>query len=83
MRVNSANVLDKGLRIGGRGHQDELEGKRLKQTRRNLVRVENKLVTNWLNLNLSLAGLTWPLYIGGQVSKIRSGSIKITMLFTT
>jgi hypothetical protein len=33
------------------------------------VHVENKLVKNWLNLNLSLAGLSWPLYIGGQVSK--------------
>jgi hypothetical protein len=41
--------------------------------------VENKLVINWLNLNLSLAGLSWPLYIGGQVSRIRSGSIQITM----
>jgi hypothetical protein len=34
---------------------------------------------NWLNLNLSLAGLSWPLYIGGQVSRIQSGSIQITM----
>jgi hypothetical protein len=41
--------------------------------------VENKLVINWLNLNLSLAGLSWPLYIGGQVLRIRSGSIRITM----
>jgi hypothetical protein len=41
--------------------------------------VENKLVINWLNLNLSLAGLSWPLYIGGQVSRIQSGSIQITM----
>jgi hypothetical protein len=42
--------------------------------------VENKLVENWLNLNLSLADLSWPLYIGGQVSRIRSGSIQIIML---
>jgi hypothetical protein len=35
------------------------------------------MVINWLNLNLSLAGLSWPLYIGGQVSRIRSGSIQI------
>jgi hypothetical protein len=34
---------------------------------------------NWLNLNLSLAGLSWPLYIGGQVSRIWSGSIQITV----
>jgi hypothetical protein len=37
------------------------------------------MVLNWLNLNLSLAGLSWPLYIGGQVSRIRSGSIQITL----
>jgi hypothetical protein len=41
--------------------------------------IENKLVINWLNLNLSLASLSWPLYIGGQVLRIRSGSIQITM----
>jgi uncharacterized YccA/Bax inhibitor family protein len=36
------------------------------------------VVLNWLNLNLSLAGLSWPLYIGGQVSRIQSGgSIQI------
>jgi hypothetical protein len=40
---------------------------------------ENKLMINWLNLNMSLAGLFWPLYIGGQVSRIRSGSIQITL----
>jgi hypothetical protein len=43
------------------------------------MRVENKLVNNWLNLNLSLASLSWPLYIGGHVSRIWSGSIQITM----
>jgi hypothetical protein len=37
------------------------------------------VVLNWLNLNLSLAGLSWPLYIGGQVSRIWSDSIQITM----
>jgi hypothetical protein len=37
------------------------------------------VVLNWLNLNLSLAGPSWPLYIGGQVSRIRSGSIQITI----
>jgi hypothetical protein len=37
------------------------------------------VVPNWLNLDLSLAGLSWPLYIGGQVSRIRSGSIHIIM----
>jgi hypothetical protein len=47
--------------------------------RRNLMCVENKLVINWLNLNVPLAGPSWPLYIGGQVSRIRSGSIQIIM----
>jgi hypothetical protein len=37
------------------------------------------VVLNLLNLNLSLAGLYWPLYIGGQVSRIRPGSIQITV----
>jgi hypothetical protein len=37
------------------------------------------VVLNWLNLNLSLADLSWPLYIGGQVPRNRSGSIQITM----
>jgi hypothetical protein len=37
------------------------------------------VVLNRLNLNLSLAGLSWPLYIGGQVSRIRSDSIQITI----
>jgi hypothetical protein len=37
------------------------------------------VVLDWLSLNLSLVGLSWPLYIGGQVSRIRSGSIQITM----
>jgi hypothetical protein len=29
-----------------------------------------------LNLDMSLAGLSWPLFIGGQVSGNRSGSIQ-------
>jgi hypothetical protein len=37
------------------------------------------MVLNWLNLSMSLAGLSWPLYIGGQVSRIRSGLIQITV----
>jgi hypothetical protein len=41
------------------------------------MRDKNKLAINWLNLNLSLVGPSWPLYIGGQVSRIRSGSIQI------
>jgi hypothetical protein len=41
--------------------------------------IENKLVLNSLNLNLYLAGPSWPLYIGGQVSRIRLGSIQNTL----
>jgi hypothetical protein len=37
------------------------------------------VVLNRLNLNLSMAGLSWPLYIGGQVARIRSGSKQITV----
>jgi hypothetical protein len=37
------------------------------------------VVLNWLNLNLSLTGLSLLLYIGGQVSRIRSGLIQITV----
>jgi hypothetical protein len=51
---------------------------KIRQTRRNFMCAESKLVINWLNLNLSLAGLCWPLYVGGLVSRIR-GSIQITM----
>jgi hypothetical protein len=40
-RVNSANVPDKGLRIGGNRASDELEG-RISQTRQGLVCIENK-----------------------------------------
>jgi hypothetical protein len=48
---------------------------KISQTRR-VLRIS--VVLNWLNLNLSLADLSWPLYIGGQVSRNRSGSIQIT-----
>jgi hypothetical protein len=35
------------------------------------------VVLNWLNLNLPLTSLSWPLYIGGHVSRIWPGSIQI------
>jgi hypothetical protein len=73
-RVNSTNILDEGLRIEGRGRQMNSKVK-ISQTRC-VLRIS--VVLNWLNLNLSLAGLSWPLYIGGQVSRNRSGSIQIT-----
>jgi hypothetical protein len=64
----------KDLGLGKRA-SDELEGK-ISQTRRVSI---ISVVLNWFNLNLSLAGLSWPLYIGGQVSMIRSGLIQITV----
>jgi hypothetical protein len=72
-------MKDLGL---GKRVSDELEAKDSDKQGKTLMRVENKLVDNQLNLNLTLAGLSWPLYIGGQVSRIRSGSIQIPKLFT-
>jgi hypothetical protein len=43
-RVNSANVLDEGLRIGGRGRRINSKVK-IRQTRRGLVCIENKCGT--------------------------------------
>jgi hypothetical protein len=43
------------------------------------MRVENKLVINWLNLNYVPGRPLLALYIGGQVSRIRPGSIQITI----
>jgi hypothetical protein len=58
---------------------DDLEGKR--SNKQGDVRCVSRIIVvfNWLNLNLSLASLSWPLYIGSQVLRIRSGSIQITM----
>jgi hypothetical protein len=41
-RVNSANILDEELRIGGRGRLMNSKVK-IQKTRQNLMRVENKL----------------------------------------
>jgi hypothetical protein len=41
MRVNSANILDEELRIGGRGRRINSKVK-ISQTRRGLVCIENK-----------------------------------------
>jgi hypothetical protein len=43
-RVNSTNVLDEGLRIGGRGRQMNLKVK-VSQTRRDYACIENKRST--------------------------------------
>jgi hypothetical protein len=74
-RVNSTNVQDEGLRIGGIGRRMNSKVK-ISQTRR-VSRIN--MVVNLATLNQSLTGLSWPLYIGGQVSRNRSGLIHITM----
>jgi hypothetical protein len=55
---------------------DELEGKDSDKQGETLC-VLRKSVDYKLNLDVSLAGLSWPLFIGGQVSGNRSGSIQI------
>jgi hypothetical protein len=62
MRVNSANVLDEILRIGGRGHRMNSKVK-IKQTRRRLTCIENKSSTQ-LAQSQSVPGrpLLAPLY---------------------
>jgi hypothetical protein len=69
-------MKDLGLR---KRTSDKLEGKR--SDKQDVVWCVSRIsvVLNWLNLNLSLASLFCPLYIGGQVSRIWSGLIQITM----
>jgi hypothetical protein len=53
---------------------------RIRQTRRGLTCVENKRGTQLAqSQSVPVRPLLAPLYIGGQVSRIRSGSIQITM----
>jgi hypothetical protein len=54
MRVNSTNVLDEGLRSEGRERQMNSKVK-ISQTRL-VSRIS--VVFNWLNLNMSMAGLS-------------------------
>jgi hypothetical protein len=76
--VNSANVLDEGLRIGGRGRRMNSKVN-VSQTRPDYVCIENKRGTR-LTQSQSVPGQPlMALYIGGQVSRIRSGLIQITV----
>jgi hypothetical protein len=61
-RVNSANVLDEGLRIGGRRHRMNSKVK-ISETRRGLVCIENKRGTQ-LAQSQSVSGqpLLAPIY---------------------
>jgi hypothetical protein len=73
-RVNSKNVQDEGLRIGGRGRQMNSKVK-ISQTRC----VSRISVVSNLAQSQSVPGRPLlALYIGGQVSRKRSGSIQIT-----
>jgi hypothetical protein len=63
--VNSTNVLDEGFRIGEIGRQMNSKVNSVKQGRD-----ESKLgCWTWLAFNLSHTVPSWPLYIGGQVSR--------------
>jgi hypothetical protein len=74
-RVNSTNVLDEGLRIGGIGRRMNSKVKSIKEG------VYRKLTwwSTYLAFNLSLTVLSWPLYIRGQVSRNGRGPIHITV----
>jgi hypothetical protein len=66
MRVNSTNVLDEGLRIGEIGRRMNSNVKSAKQGG-----YESKHgCKTWLAFNLAYTVPSWPLYIGGQVSRI-------------
>jgi hypothetical protein len=46
------------------------------------VRIESKRGGElWLTLNLSLTVLSWPLYIGGQVSSYERGLIRLKRIY--
>jgi hypothetical protein len=74
MRANSTNVLNEVLRIGEIWRQMNSKVKSVKQG----VYREYTWWSTRLTFNLSLTGLSWPLYIGGQVSRNRRGPIHIT-----
>jgi hypothetical protein len=75
-RVNSTNVLDEGLRIGEIGRRMNSKVNSVKQGG-----YKSKCVCRtWLAFNLSHTVPSWPLYIGGQVSRIEWDPIQITIL---
>jgi hypothetical protein len=64
--LNSTNVLDEGLRIGETGRRMNSKVNSVKQGG-----YESKHgCRTWLAFNLSHTVPSWPLYIGGQVSRI-------------
>jgi hypothetical protein len=75
-RVNSANVQDGGLRIGGIGRRMNSKVK-ISQMRR--VSRTNMVVNLASSQSVPGQPLLAPIYIGGQVSRNRSVSIHITV----
>jgi hypothetical protein len=73
--LNSTNDLDEGLRIGETGHQMNSKVNSVKQDG-----YESKRgCKTWLAFNLSHTVPSWPLYIGGHVSRIGWDPIQITI----
>jgi hypothetical protein len=73
--LKSTNVLDGGLRIEEIGHRMNSKVNSVKQGG-----YESKLgCWIWLAFNLSHTVPSWPLYIGGQVSRIGWDPIQITI----
>jgi hypothetical protein len=64
--VNSTNVLDEGLRIGEIGRRMNSKVNSVKQGGYKSKRG----CKPWLAFNLAYTVPSWPLYIGGQVSRI-------------
>jgi hypothetical protein len=64
--VNLTNVLDEGLRIGETGRRMNSKVNSVKQG----VYESKRGCRTWLAFNLSHTVPSWPLYIGGQVSRI-------------
>jgi hypothetical protein len=75
-RVNSTNILDEGLRIGGIGHWMN-SNINISQTRR-VLRI-NVVVNLAYSHSVPDRPHLAPIYIGGQVSRNQSGPIHITI----
>jgi hypothetical protein len=75
-RVNSTNVQDEGLRIGGIGRRMKSKVK-ISQTR--CVSAINVVVNLAYSQSVPDRPLLAPIYIGGQVSRNQSGLTHITM----
>jgi hypothetical protein len=73
--LNSTNVPDEGLRIGETGRWINSKVNSVKQGG-----YESKRgCRTWLAFNLSHTVPSWPIYIGGQVSRIGWNPIQITI----